>query len=78
METTLMLKQPQMASHPDSLPPLPRQVAHFFAQYDTSNDAYLTDLEIDDLDVNQFLPKDSIYEVAMKLHADGISTWWAT
>ena len=71
METTLMLKQPQVVLHPDSEPLPPRQVAHLFAQYDTSNEAYLADLEVDDLDVNQFLPKDSIYEVAMKLHADG-------
>ena len=71
MKTDLMLKQPQSVSHPDSLQLPLRQVAHLFAEYDTSHDAYLADLEINELDVNQFLPKDSIYEVTLKLHADG-------
>ncbi|MBQ8442860.1 MAG: translocation/assembly module TamB domain-containing protein [Bacteroides sp.] len=48
-----------------------RRAARLYAQYDLSKDAYLADLVVNDLDVHQFLPKDSIFDVAMNLHADG-------
>ena len=48
-----------------------RRAARIYAQYDMSKDAYLADLVVNDLDIHQFLPKDSLYEVAMNLHANG-------
>lgn len=48
-----------------------RRAARIYAQYDMTNDAYLADLVVNDLDLHQFLPKDSIFDVAMNLHADG-------
>ena len=48
-----------------------RRAARLYAQYDTSKDAYLADFVVNDLDVHQFLPKDSLFDVSMNLHADG-------
>ena len=48
-----------------------RRAARIYAQYDMSKDAYLADLVVNDLDLHQFLPRDSIFDVAMNLHADG-------
>ena len=48
-----------------------RRAARFYAQYDLSKDAYLADLVVNDLDMHRFLPKDSIFDVSMSLHADG-------
>ena len=48
-----------------------RRAARIYAQYDMEKDAYLADLVVNDFDIHQFLPKDSLYEVAMSLHADG-------
>ena len=48
-----------------------RHAARVYAQYDLSKDAYLADMVVNDLDLHQFLPKDSIFDVGMKLHADG-------
>ena len=48
-----------------------RRAARLYAQYDLSKDAYLADLVVNDLNIHQFLPKDSLFDVSMKLHADG-------
>ena len=48
-----------------------RRAARIYAQYDLLKDAYLADLVVNDINIRQFLPKDSIYEVSMNLHADG-------
>ena len=48
-----------------------RRAARLYAQYDLSKDAYLADLVVNDLNVHQFLPKDSLFDVSMNLHADG-------
>ena len=48
-----------------------RRAARLYAQYDMSKDAYLADFVVNDLDVHQFLPKDSLFDVSMNLHADG-------
>ena len=48
-----------------------RRAARIYAQYDLSKDAYLADLVVNDLDMHQFLPQDSLFDVAMNLHADG-------
>ena len=48
-----------------------KRAARLYAQYDLSKDAYLADLVVNDLDMHQFLPKDSLFDVAMHLHADG-------
>ena len=48
-----------------------RRAARLYAQYNLSKDAYWADLVVNDLNIHQFLPKDSIFDVAMKLHADG-------
>ena len=45
--------------------------ARFYAQYDLSNDAYQADFVVNDLDMHQFLPKDSLFDVGMNLHAHG-------
>ena len=48
-----------------------RRAARVYAQYDLAKDAYWADLVANDLDMHQFLPKDSIFDVALNLHADG-------
>jgi len=48
-----------------------RRAARLYAQYDMSKDAYWADLVVNDLNIHQFLPKDSLFDVAMNLHADG-------
>ena len=48
-----------------------RRAARLYAQYDMSKDAYWADLVVNDLNIHQFLPKDSLFDVAMHLHADG-------
>lgn len=48
-----------------------QRAARIYAQYDLSKDAYLADLVVNDLDMHQFLPLDSLFEVKMQLHADG-------
>ena len=48
-----------------------RGAARIYAQYDMEKDAYLADLVVNNLDMHQFLPKDSIFGVDMSLHADG-------
>ena len=48
-----------------------RRAARVYAQYDLSKDAYLADLVVNDLDMHQFLPLDSLFDVGMTLHADG-------
>ena len=48
-----------------------RRAARIYAQYDLSKDAYLADLVVNDLDMHQFLPKDSLFDVGINLHADG-------
>ena len=45
--------------------------ARFYAQYDLSKDAYQADLVVNDLDMHQFLPQDSLFDVGMNLHAHG-------
>lgn len=82
----LLLKQPQaqavtlvdsvqLTVHNDTLSLAEgfkmNRAARLYAQYDLSNDAYLADLVVNDLDMHQFLPKDSLFDVAMNLHADG-------
>ena len=48
-----------------------RRAARLYAQYNLSKDAYWADLVVNELNIHQFLPKDSIFDVSMKLHADG-------
>ena len=48
-----------------------RHAARIYAQYDMAKDAYLADLVVNDLNIHRFLPKDSIFDVSMNLHADG-------
>lgn len=48
-----------------------RRAARMYAQYDLSKNAYWADFVVNDLDVHQFLPKDSIFDVGINLHADG-------
>jgi len=87
MGTDLLLKQPQaravtmvdsvrLTVHNDDSLSLAedfkmRRAARVYAQYDLSKDAYLADLVVNDLDMHRFLPKDSIFDVALNLHADG-------
>ena len=47
------------------------RAARLYAQYDLSKDTYLADLVVNDLDIHQFFPKDSLFDVSIKLHADG-------
>jgi len=84
--TDLMLKQPQakaltlvdstqLTVHNDTLSLAEdfrmRRAARVYAQYDLAKDAYWADLVVNDLDMHQFLPKDSLFDVALNLHADG-------
>ena len=86
MGVDLLLKQPearaktkvdstQLTVHNDTLSLaedfLMRRAARLYAQYDLSKDAYLADLVVNDFNIHQFLPKDSLFDVSMKLHADG-------
>lgn len=86
MVADFLLKQPeaqaktqvdstQMTVHNDTLSLAEdfrmRRAARLYARYDLAKDAYLADLVVNDLDVHQFLPKDSLFDVAMSLHADG-------
>ena len=48
-----------------------RRAARLYAQYNLAKDAYQADLVVNDLNVRQFLPKDSLYDVSMILHANG-------
>ena len=48
-----------------------RRAARIYAQYDLSKEAYWADFVVNDLNIRQFLPKDSIGEVSLNLHADG-------
>ena len=48
-----------------------RRAARLYAQYDGAKDAYWADLVVNDFNVRQFLPKDSLFDVSMHLHADG-------
>ena len=48
-----------------------RRAARIYAQYDLGKDAYWADLVVNDFDMHRFLPKDSVYDVSMNLHADG-------
>ena len=48
-----------------------RRAARLYAQYDMSKEAYWADLVVNDFNVRQFLPKDSLFDVSMNLHADG-------
>ena len=48
-----------------------RRAARLYAQYDMSKDAYLADFVVNEFNVHQFLPKDSLFDVSMNLHADG-------
>ena len=48
-----------------------RRAARLYAQYDMAKDTYLADLVVNDFNVRQFLPKDSLFDVSMNLHADG-------
>jgi hypothetical protein len=86
MGTDLLLKQPEaravtlvdstrLTVHNDSLSLSEnfrmRRAARIYAQYDLGKDAYLTDLVVNDLDMHRFLPKDSLFDVSMNLHAEG-------
>lgn len=86
MGTDLMLKQPQakaltlvdstqLTVHNDTLSLAEdfrmNRAARVYAQYDLAKDAYWADLVVNDLDMHQFLPKDSLFDVALNLHADG-------
>ena len=86
MGADLLLKQPQaeavtlvdstrLTVHNDTLSIAEafrmRRAARMYAQYDLSKDAYLADVVVNDLDMHQFLPKDSLFDVALNLHADG-------
>ena len=86
MGADLLLKQPearaktlvdstQLTVHNDTLSLAEdfqmRRAARLYAQYDLSKEAYLADFVVNDFNVHQFLPKDSLYEVSMNLHADG-------
>ena len=46
-------------------------VAMLMAYYDLRDDVYGADIAIKELNVNQFMPQDSIYEVTASLHAQG-------
>ena len=46
-------------------------LAALTAHYDMNGDAYAADVVIDGLDVNRFMPQDSIYEVSASLQAQG-------
>ena len=84
--TDLMLKQPQakaltlvdstqLTVHNDTLSLAEdfrmTRAARIYAQYDLMKDAYWADLVVNDLDMHRFLPKDSLFDVALNLHADG-------
>ena len=86
MGTDLLLKQPQaqaltlvdstrLTVHNDTLSLADDfkmdRAARLYAQYDLSRDAYLADLVVNNLDMHQFLPKDSLFDVSLNLHADG-------
>ena len=86
MGVDVLLKQPQakaktlvdstqLTVHNDTLSVTEdfqmHRAARLYAQYDLSKDAYLADLVVNGLDIHQFLPKDSLFDVSMKLHADG-------
>ena len=86
MGADLMLKQPEakavtlvdstrLTVHNDTLSLAEdfrmRRAARIYAQYELGKDAYWADLVVNDFDMQRFLPKDSIYDVSMNLHADG-------
>ena len=86
MATDLLLKQPQakavtlvdstrLTVHDDTLSIADEfrmeRAARLYARYDQSKDAYLADIVVNNLDVHQLLPQDSIFDVTMQLHADG-------
>ena len=48
-----------------------QRAARIYAQYDMGKDAYIADLVVNGFDMHRFLPKDSLFEVSMNLHADG-------
>ena len=48
-----------------------RRAARFYAQYDRVKESYGADLIVNDFNIRQFLPKDSLFDVSMNLHADG-------
>ena len=74
-EAVTMVDSTQLTVHNDTLSIAEdfkmNRAARIYAQYDMSRDAYLADLVVNNLDLHQFMPKDSIYGVDMKLHADG-------
>ena len=71
MGTDILLKQPQdeVVALTDSSQM--HHAARLYAQYNLSKNAYLADLVVNDFDMHQFLPKDSLFEVALNLHLDG-------
>lgn len=86
MGTDLLLKQPdaqavtlvdstRLTVHNDTLSLSKdfqmKRAARIYAQYDLSKDAYWADLVVNDLDVHCFMPKDSLFDVSLNLHADG-------
>ena len=71
MGTDILLKQPQdeLVALTDSSQM--RHAARLYAQYNLSKNAYSADLVVNDFEMHQFLPKDSLFDVAMNLHLDG-------
>ena len=56
---------------PDTLAQQTDTVMTLDAHYNLSNEAYQVQLDIDELDVHQFLPQDSIYGITAWLKAEG-------
>ena len=71
MGTDILLKQPQdeVVALTDSSQM--HHAARLYAQYNLSKKVYIADLVVNDFDMHQFLPKDSLFDVAMNLHLDG-------
>ena len=50
------------------------RAAHLSARYNAFTDAYQADVMINDLDMHQFLPKDSLFDISatLKVHGEGL------
>lgn len=74
MLDSLQLHSDSLQVYPDSLQLVSDTLVNLVARYHLNNQAYAADLAINDWDIHQFLPNDSIYEVSasMKIEGEGL------
>ena len=51
-----------------------KHAARLHAHYHLSEEAYAVDLAVNELNLHDFLPKDSLFKISAYLHADGLGT----